>query len=133
MAYLPDPALLALRLLRDEVAEMRDDLRYLLRAQLNRDARRTGLVLFPLAAELLGGRPFTGQSLLEAAMNDRTTTGEAAREILADMATDSGGLRAFGRLLSRLEGVPLASCRLVDAGETSEGRRWRLVRVSGAE
>lgn len=129
----PDPAALEMRRLRDKVEELCEEQRYVMRALLARDDRRAGLVLLPLVAELLGSCTFTAAGLLAASLNARTPAGQAAREVLADMATDSGGLRAFGRLLSRLEGVVLAGCRLQAAGETGEGRRWRLTRVSDDE
>ena len=124
------PVLLELRCLRAEVAALREDQQHLMRSLLARDDRRAGQVLLPLVAELVGGHLFTGPSLLAAALADRTAAGQAAREVIADMATDAGGLRAFGRLLSRLDGVPLAGCRLQAAGEASDGRRWRLLSVS---
>lgn len=126
----PDPAMLELRRLSVEVAALREDQQYLLRALLASDDRRIGQALLPMVADLVGGGMFTGPSLLAGALKDQTPVGRAARDALADMVTDTGGLRAFGRLLARLEGVPLAGCRLTPAGEASEGRRWRVLRVS---
>jgi hypothetical protein len=125
-----DPALLELRLLRETVAALADEQRHLQRRLLERDDRRAGLVLWPLAAELTNGRPFTGQGLLQAALATRTPVGQAVRELIVEAADGAGGMRAFGRLLQRLQGVPLAGYRLVAAGESREGLRWRLVQVS---
>ena len=129
----PDPAMLELRRLSAEVAALREDQQYLLRALLASDDRRIGQALLPMVAELVGCGMFTGQSLLAGALKDQTPVGLAARDVLADLVSDTGGLRAFGRMLSRLEGVPLAGCRLTPAGEASEGRRWRVTRVSDPE
>ena len=126
----PDPAMLELRRLSAEVAALREDQQHLMRSLLARDDRRAGQVLLPLVAELVGSGTFTAASLLAGALKDQTPAGQAARDVLADLVTDTGGLRAFGRLLSRLEGAPLAGCRLQAAGETSEGRRWRVLSVS---
>ena len=124
------PVLLELRRLRVEVAELRDEHRHLMRALLTREDRRSGVVLLPMVAELVGSGMFTAASLLAGALKDQTPAGQATRDVLADLATDTGGLRAFGRLLSRLEGAPLAGCRLQAAGEASDGRRWRVLSVS---
>lgn len=124
------PVLLELRCLRAEVAALREDQQHLMRSLLTRDDRRAGQVLLPLVAELVGSGVFTAASLLAGALKDQTPAGEAARDVLADMVTDTGGLRAFGRLLSRLDGAPLSGCRLQAAGEASDGRRWRLLSVS---
>jgi hypothetical protein len=126
-----DPALLELRLLREAVAALAEENRFLQRRLLGREDRRVGLVLWPLAAELVGERPFTGPGLLAVALNSRTPVGQAAKEIITDMATDEGGLRTFGNFLARLKNVPLAGYRLIPAGESREGLRWALVRVSG--
>lgn len=125
-----DPALLELRLLRETVAALADEQRHLQRRLLERDDRRAGLVLWPLVHELVGERPFTAPSLLQAALNTRTPTGRAATEIITELS-DGDSLRSFGRLLQRLAHAPLAGYRLVPAGECREGLRWRLVRVSG--
>ena len=124
------PVLLELRCLRAEVAALREDQQHLMRSLLARDDRRVGQVLLPLVAGLVGSGMFTAASLLAGALKDQTPAGQATRDVLADLATDTGGLRAFGRLLSRLEGAPLAGCRLQAAGEASDGRRWRVLSVS---
>lgn len=118
---------------REVEAEFRDDQRWLMQMLLSPEDRRFGRVLLPLAAELVGSNRFTAASLLATSINNRTALGEAARDKLDEMATATGGLRAFGKLLSRLEGVPLNGCRLVSAGECSEGLRWRLEWVSGGD
>jgi hypothetical protein len=125
--------LLEVRQLHAKVADLVDEQRHLLRALLAGPDRRAGVVLLPLVAELVGDGAFTATSLLRGAMNDRTPTGQAARDVLGDLTTEAGGLRAFGRLLARLQGVPLAGYRLVPDGEASEGRRWRMQRVSEGE
>jgi hypothetical protein len=126
-----DAALLELRRLVAAVAELRDEQAHLLRALLARDDRRTGAALLPLIAELLDGRAFTAAELLTAALDDRTPAGRALCELVAEFVTDTGGMRALGRLLARLEGVPLAGCRLVSAGAAGGVCRWRVKVVSG--
>jgi hypothetical protein len=67
---------------------------------------------------------------MAAVLNDRTPAGQAMRELAGDYATECGGLRAFGRLLARLEGVPLAGLRLVRRGQARDGVSWKVSRVS---
>jgi hypothetical protein len=125
-----DHALLELRLVRAallEVLEVQQDLQ---RRLLDREDRRTGVVLLPLALELIGSRPFDAAGLAVAALNDRTSAGRAACEIVSDYTDDDGGFRGLARLLQRLQGVRLAGCKLVPAGEGRGGLRWRL-QVSG--
>jgi len=124
-----DPALLQLRVLTDAVAALADEHRHLQRRLLERDDRRAGLVLWPLAAELTNGRPFTGPGLLAVALDTRTAVGQAVKEVITELS-EGDTLRSFGRTLQRLQGVPLAGFRLVPAGESREGLRWRLVPVS---
>lgn len=122
---------LELRRLAVLVAELVEENRTLQRRLLTAEDRRIGTVLLPLVRELVDGEPFTAASAAARALNDRTATGQAVREVLADLGMGDGGLRSFGRLLQRLDGVPLAGLRLVPAGERREGLAWRLVQVSG--
>lgn len=122
---------LELRRLAVMVAELVEENRTLQRRLLTAEDRRMGTVLLPLLHELVDGAPFTAASAAARALNDRTATGQAVREVLADLGMGDGGLRSFGRLLQRLDGVPLAGLRLVPAGERREGLAWRLVQVSG--
>jgi hypothetical protein len=117
---------------RAEVRELREDLQFLMRALLTASDKRNALRFLPLIADVIGERPFTAPQVLAAALNDRTPAGQALRELVREFVTDDGGLRTFGKLLSRIEGAPLAGCRLISAGEGRDGRRWRVVRVSGA-
>lgn len=126
-----------LRLLRAEVAELRTDQQALLRRLLDRDDRRIGASVFPLADELMGAVAFTVPDLARRAMNTRDPLGRAVLELLEEAGAGTPAtevnLRAAGRLFARLEGAALSGLRLVAAGETREGLRWRLVRVSGGE
>jgi hypothetical protein len=124
---------LAVRALGAKVDDLVEEQRYVLGMLLAREDRRMGRLLLPLAVEIVGGSMFTGPGLLAASRNDRTAAGKARREVLADLLADVGSLRAFGKLLARLEGKPLSGYRLVPAGEVSEGLRWRIERVSGVE
>lgn len=112
----------------DELAELREDHAHLQRALLSRQDRRTGAALVPLLADMLPGT-FTAADAAALALNDRTAEGQAVRELMAEYITDDGGLRAFGRLLARLEGCEFNGARLVSAGASRGVSRWR---VSGA-
>ncbi len=122
---------LEVRRLRDEVAELRDEQAHLLRALLARQDRRVGAAMVPLLAERFEGRDFSAAELVGAVLNDRDAAAQALRELVADYASEDGGLRALGRLLARLEGVSFDKCRLAAAGQSRGVQRWR-VRVSGA-
>lgn len=126
-----DPLILEIRRLHAEVQALREDHQHLLRALLAASDKRNAAALLPLIADVLQDRPFTAPQVLAAALNDRTPSGQALRELIAEYATTSGGLRALGKMLARIEGVPLAGCRLIGDGEGRDGRRWRVVRVSG--
>lgn len=129
----PGAELLELRRLAEQVQELRESHDALLRQLAKPADRRTGAALLPLVADVVGlGAVFDAASLAARALNDRTPDGAALRELIGEYATESGGLRAFGRLLDRLDGVPLAAYRLAPAGEGRDGRRWRVLRVSRA-
>jgi len=117
---------LELRRLAAVIAALGEDVRHLERRPLAADDRRIVTVLLPLAAELIGEEWFTVPLLLQSALEDRTSLGQALREVL----NDYGSIRAVGRLLARLDGVTLGGCRLTPAGERRDGRAWRVVRVS---
>ncbi|MBN8510129.1 MAG: hypothetical protein J0L57_16150 [Burkholderiales bacterium] len=123
---------LELRSMRVELAELREDLATLLRRQLKREDRRIALALWPWAGEIVCGEKFIATSLSELALGDRSAYGEAARELIAEANGDGTDLRPFGEFLARMEGVPLAGWRLVDAGDVHGVRRWRLRRVGEA-
>lgn len=117
---------LEVRRLTAVVADLADDLRHQQRRALAGDDRRVGTVLLPLAADLADGQRFSGPALYALALNDRTATGQALRETLADY----GSLKALGKLFARLDGVVLGGCRLVPAGRLGDDRAWRIERVS---
>lgn len=122
---------LKLRVMQSQLTDLLDEQRHLARRLLEREDRRIGTVLLPLLHELIGDAAFTAASAAARALNDRTATGQAVRELLADVGMgDGGGLRSFGRLLQRLDGAPLAGLRLLPAGERREGLAWRMVHVS---
>jgi hypothetical protein len=122
---------LQLRLMQAMLEELRESVDHLGRRLLERDDRRTGEALLPLVAAILGSQTFTAPSLAAALLNDRSAEGQAARELVAGFCSTDGGLRAFGKLLARLDGVALAGCRLVPVSSRRDGRLWRVVRVSG--
>jgi hypothetical protein len=122
---------LEVRAMRAEVHELRDSIDHLARRTLEREDRRVGEALLPLACELIGAETFTSVALAAAALNERTVAGQAVRELIAEYCSSSGGLRALGKLLARLDGIALAEHRLVPAGEHRAGRAWRVERVSG--
>ncbi|RIK69798.1 MAG: hypothetical protein DCC67_21070 [Planctomycetota bacterium] len=126
-----DPLILEIRRLRAELAELREDQQFLMRALLQPADKRNAVALLPLIADVLGDRAFTAADVVAAALNTRTPDGQALLELVRERATDDGGLRAFGKMLARIEGMPLAGCRLISAGDGRDGRRWRVVRLSG--
>lgn len=123
---------LELRRLAVLVAELVEENRTLQRRLLTADDRRIGTVLLPLLHELVDGQTFTGAAVATLVLNELSPTGQAVREVLQELGVwGDGGVRSLGRLLRRLDGVPLAGLRLVPAGERREGLAWRLVQVSG--
>lgn len=120
-----DAALLELRQLRQAVADLQDDQRHLMRSLLSKDDRRAGAALVPLLAEVFDAT-FTAAEVSHRALNDRTDAGQALRELVAEHVTDVAGLRAFGRLLARLEGCSFDGCRIVAAGQQHGVARWRV-------
>ena len=119
-----DPALLELRLLREAVAVLADEQRELQRQLLAKADRRTGMRLAPAIARTAGdGRAFTVSYLAGLVVDSDTPAAGVIRDALADHADDGGGFRSFGRLLQRLEGVPLAGWRI----QRVNGERWRVV------
>ena len=124
-------ALLELRRLAAEVADLRDEQQHLMRALLAREDRRTGSALVPLLGEAFGGEGFTAADLAALALNGRDSAAQALRELVADYCTADGGLRSLGRFLARLEGCSFGGSRLLADGALHGVQRWR-VRVSGA-
>ena len=115
---------LELRLLRAELAELRYDHRELHRQLLAKADRRIGIRLVPAIARTIGaGRPFAVADLAALVLNADTPAAGVVLDALADHADDDGGFRGFGRLLQRLEGVPLAGWRI----QRATGERWRVV------
>ena len=125
-----DAHTLELRLVRAELAEVRELQTDLVRRLLEREDRRTGIVLLPLAAELVGLRDFDAGMLATVAYNDRTPIGQALTEIIGDYTDGDGGFRGLAHLLKRLQGAHLAGCKLMPRGEGRGGLRWRIVQVS---
>ena len=120
----PDALTLELRLLRAELADLRDDHRELQRQLLSKADRRTGLRLAPAIVRVVGeGRSFTVAYLAGLVVEDYTPAACVIRDALADHADADGGFRGLGRLLQRLQGVPLAGWRI----QRATGERWRVV------
>ena len=91
---------LELRLLRAELAELRDDHRELQRQLLAKADRRIGMRLVPAIARPIGaGRPFAVADLAALVLNADTPAAGVVLDALADHADDDGGFRGFGRLL----------------------------------
>ncbi len=119
-----DALTLELRAMRAELRDLRDDHRELQRQLLSKADRRTGLRLAPSIARTVGeDRPFTVADLAALVLNAGTPAAVVVRDALADHADDDGGFRGFGRLLQRLQGVPLAGWRI----QRATGERWRVV------
>jgi glutathione S-transferase len=120
---------LELRRLQAEQAELRQAVEHLTRRLLAADDRRLGAALVPLLADVFDGAEFGAADIAAAALNGRDSGAQALRELVAEFCTESGGVRALGRVLARLEGVSFDGCRLQCVGERRGVQRWR-VRVS---
>ena len=119
-----DAHTLEMRRIAAELAELRDDHRELQRQLLAKSDRRTGMRLAPAIARIVGAdRPFTVADLAALVLNAGTPAAGVVLDALADHADDDGGFRGFGRLLQRLQGVPLAGWRI----QRASGERWRVV------
>ena len=119
-----DAALLELRLLREAVAVLADEQRELQRQLLAKADRHTGMRLAPAIARTVGeGRPFTVADLAALVLNADGPAAGVVRDALADHSDADGGFRGLGRLLQRLQGVPLAGWRI----QRVNGERWRVV------
>jgi hypothetical protein len=120
------------RAMRAEITALAESVDHLARRSLEREDRRIGEALLPLVAGLVGADAFTAATLAATLLNARSPEAQAARELIADLCATEGGLRAFGKLLARLDGVVLGEHRLVPAGARRDGRLWR-VRVLSAK
>ena len=105
----------ALEALADEVAELR-------RCLLEKHDRRTGARLVPALQRLTRGQPFGPAEVAALSLNASGPAAGVVRDALADRADEDGGLRGFGRLLTRLQGTRFGGLRLVPAG----AGRWRV-------
>ena len=95
-----DPLALELRLVRAELAALRDDHRELQRQLLAKSDRRAGLRLAPAIGRLVGeGRTFTPTDLALMSLNSPSPAAGVIQGALADHTDADGGFRAFGRLL----------------------------------
>jgi hypothetical protein len=117
--------LIEVRRLAAAVEVLRESHDHLARRQLERDDRRAGCVLVPLLGDLFYTEPFTAAGAAARGLSDRSATGQALCEFVAEY-TAGADLKAFGKLLARLEGVPFDGCRLVRAGKTAGVVRWRV-------
>ena len=108
----------------NELREMREELQHVARRTLAAPDRRdlaTLLPAMPCSASRHGPLPAC------AALN---ATSSALQALLADYATESGGLRSFGRFLERCNGIACAGRRLVAVGDDRAGAP-DVVRLSG--
>jgi hypothetical protein len=117
-----DAALLELRRLAAAVESQADELAELRRCLLDKADRRTGARLVPALARLTAGRTFTAATAADLALDGTGPAAGVVGGVVADLADEDGGLRAFGRLLYRLRGVRFGALRLVPAGAD----RWRV-------
>jgi hypothetical protein len=115
--------------LRAEVAELREDMQFLLRRLLATDDRRDLVRLLPAAHALLGNQVWSASSLADAAAV--SPDGGPLSLLIAENVTERGGLRGFGRLLARLEGAPLGGLRLVRCG--TDARHGALYAIRANE
>jgi hypothetical protein len=125
--------LLEVRRLRADLDELRGDQRHLMRMLLAKEDRRAGAAMLPLLGDRMSEAGFAASDAWAQTLNDRSAEGQALRELIAEYFTEDGGLKAFGRFLARIEGVPLAGRRLELVDSPRGINRWRVVRVSGPE
>jgi hypothetical protein len=125
------PQDLLLRRLCASQDELREDLEHLTRRLLERDDRDIGAQLVPLLGAALDSEPFTAAGASAWAMNhEHSLTGQALEKKIGEYLIGGGGMRSFGRLLARLEGVTFKGGRLVSAGKTGGVERWRVSSAS---
>jgi hypothetical protein len=117
-----DAAMLELRRLAAAVESQADELAELRRCLLDKADRRTGARLVPALARLTMGRVFTAATVADLALDGTGPAAGVVAGVVADLADEDGGLRAFGRLLHRLRGVRFGALRLERAGAD----RWRV-------
>lgn len=109
-----------------EVQEQREAIDHLTRRMLERDDRDIGAELVLLLGAAFGSEPFTAAGACAWAMNEHSLTGQALEKKIGEYLIGGGGMRSFGRLLARLEGVTFKGCRLLSAGKTGGVERWRV-------
>lgn len=131
------PAITALRAevsaLVDEVANQREDIQYLTRQLLASNDRAVLAELLPLVAAEMGGTTWTASDLASRAVRGSTAAAGALAQLIASLDTEAGGLRAFGRLLARIDGTPIGGLRLVRVGTTSRTALYQLHGFEGLE
>jgi len=89
-----------------------------------------GESLLPLAAKVHAGA-FAPAELAAAALNDATADGESLRQLIDSLKDDDGQFRGLGKLLMRIHGVSLGGHRLVPAGQSRMGWRYRVQVLDG--
>ena len=115
-----------------ELAALRDDVQHLSRRILAADDRRELALLLPAAWGVMGNTTWTANDLARRAVLATGLHGAALLEVLDQNNSTSGGLRAFGRLLARIEGVACAGLRLERQGVDGNRAALYVVRsVSG--
>ncbi|MFM2058877.1 MAG: hypothetical protein RLY71_3262 [Pseudomonadota bacterium] len=117
---------LEVRSLARAVADLQAEQAFLLQRLVRAEDRANGGRLLSLAYLLVGQNLFTLAGLHARATQGSSLQARAVAQCLADLSTQTGGLRNVGRLLQRIEGVPLEGVRLVGGTGTREGRRWHI-------
>lgn len=115
-----------LRAISAELKDLREAHDHLLRRLLEQDDRRVGSALVPLLAHIFADKSFTAAEISIAALSN-TLTGQALSGLVGEQLTE---MRAFGKLLARLEGVPFGKHRLVADGQWRGVRRWMVLTPS---
>jgi hypothetical protein len=100
---------------------------HLERRQLAKDDRADLVRLLPAAHALMGHASFTAEDL-EATVQRNSTSPAAVvvAAVIAEHTTPAGGLRLFGRLLTRLVGAPTHGLRLERVGNAREGAVYAI-------
>lgn len=121
----PRPADLAAVLA--ELQALREDMQHALRRMLAIQDRRDLAVFLPAAYTVLGHRTWTAAECVKAAMASTDPAGRALMaDVFADYTSEPGGLRSFGKFLSRCDGAVCGGLRLVRVGDDDAGGLYAI-------
>lgn len=110
-----------------ELRHLREAIEHMERRALAADDRADLRRLVPAAHALMGNASFTADDLrARVESSSPSPAAVAVAAVLAEHASENGGLRLFGRLLTRLVGAPTQGLRLVRVGTAREGALYAI-------